>query len=62
MCNRYYSKITLIRLAQVQTGAKLPDIPEYQKSSCAGSGSLRSFFPFSGVFIAEEMDGVGNMG
>jgi hypothetical protein len=32
----------------------LPDIPEYQKSSCAGSGS--------GVFIAEEIDGVGNMG
>jgi hypothetical protein len=61
MCNRQYSKITLIRLTQVQTGAELPNIPDYKKSLCAGSGSLGSCSIFSGVFIAEEMGGVGVM-
>jgi hypothetical protein len=63
MCNRQCSKITLIPFIQVQTGAELPNIPHYQKSpSCVGSGSLGSCSIFSGVFIAEEIDGVGDMG
>lgn len=63
MCNRQDSKITLIYLTQVQTGAELPYIPDYQKSpSCVGSGPLGSCSIFSGVFIAEETDGVGDMG
>ena len=63
MCNRQYSKITLIQLTWVQTGAELPNIPDYQKSpSYAGLGSLGSCSVLSGVFIAEEIDGVGDMG
>jgi hypothetical protein len=63
MCNRQYSKIILIQLTQVQTGAELPNIPDYQKSpSCAVLGSLGSYSVFSGVFIDEKIDGVGDMG
>jgi len=63
MCNRQCSKITLIQLIQVQTSAEMPSIPDYQKSpSCTLSGSLGSCSVFSGVFIAEETDGMGGMG
>jgi len=41
----------------------MPSIPDYQKSpSCTLSGSLGSCSVFSGVFIAEETDGMGGMG